>query len=174
GNRLTRLTPFNAYKAKDGYFVIASGSNEHWMRILKAMQREDLIDDNRYRELSNRVSKADEVDSLINAWAQKLSVSEALGALEAQGVPCAPVREIPEVVTDPNLLSDEAIIPIFHPKWGKVDGAKAASLPIEFSLSPTGFDRPAPVLGQDNETIYGKILGLDASRIQELRNKGII
>ncbi len=174
GSRLTRLTPFNAYKASDGYYVIASGSNEHWQSILKAMGMEDMKDDERYKELSNRVKRADEVEALINSWSEKITVKEALAALEPYGIPCAPVREIPEVLADENLISAGSILPIMHPQAGEVPLVKAAALPMKFSVSEAGFDVPAPVLGRDNESIYSEMLGLKEDDLRKLKEARII
>lgn len=174
GSRLTRLTPFNAYKAKDGYFVIASGSNQHWFDILKVMGREDLIEDIRYKDQSDRVNRADEVDAIVNSWAEKISIEEALAALEVQGIPCAPVREIPEVLADKNFLESGAIVPIVHPSCGEIPSVKAAGLPIHFSLSESGFDQPAPTVGQNNAEIYSDLLNLSIQELEELNSRKII
>ena len=174
GNRVTRLTPSNSYKAKDGYFVICSGTNQHWADILKAMGREELYDDVRYKDQSDRITYADEVDALINSWAANISVAEATAALEAKGIPCAPVREIPEVYADENLLGSGAISPIVHPGCGEIPSIKAAALPIHFGLSESKFDQPAPVLGQNNTEIYGELLKLSIYEMEELTSKKII
>jgi len=174
GSRLTRLTPFNVFKAGDGYFVIASGSNDHWVKILKAMGMDHLTADERYKDIPDRIERADEVDALINSWAGKISVRDALAALESQSIPCAPVREIPEVVSDQNLIEEKSVISVNHPLCGEVAGIKAAGIPLEFSLSEAGFDLPAPVVGQNNDEIYGKVLGLDAATMSQLGGQGVI
>ena len=174
GNRVTRLTPFNSYKAEDGYFVIASGSNQHWAGIVKVMGREDLIDDLRYKDQSDRITNADEVDAIINSWAGSLSLAEVLAALEAEGIPCAPVREIPEVIADKNLLESGAIAPIEHPGCGEIPSIKAAGLPIHYGQTEAGFDRPAPFLGQHNNEIYGQLLNMSTQELEELKKNKII
>jgi len=174
GNRLTRLTPFNAYKASDGYFVIASGSEAHWEGILKAMGREDLIGDKRYATFSERIKCADEVDSIINSWAKNITVNEAIEALSKHNIPCAPVREVPEVYEDSNLIQSGAIANVNHPTCGEVPAIKVADNPIHFSLTESRFDKPAPMLGQHNLEIYKDLCGLTEEEINELKAKGII
>lgn len=174
GSRLTRLTPFNAYKARDGYYVIASGSNDHWKQILTVMGRQDLYEDERYREQPGRIKYADEVDALINAWSETRSVEEVLRGLESKGIPCAPVRDIPQVLKDKNFLDSGAIVPVVHPIHGEIPSVKAAGLPIRFSESVAGFDKPAPTVGQNNEEIYGAWLGLDEGALAKLKAEGVI
>jgi crotonobetainyl-CoA:carnitine CoA-transferase CaiB-like acyl-CoA transferase len=174
GSRLTRLTPFNVYKARDGYYVIASGSNDHWSSILNIMGREDLADDDRYKDQPGRIERADEVDAIINAWSEKKYVKNVLTALETKGIPCSQVREVPEVLSDKNLLDLGTVVPIIHPDIGEVPSVKAAGMPIRFSLSKTGFDQPAPQVGQNNSEIYGNWLGLKDKMLAELIGEGII
>ncbi|MEW6673759.1 MAG: CoA transferase [Thermodesulfobacteriota bacterium] len=174
GSRLTRLSPFNVYKAKDGYYVIASGSNDHWFNILNIMGRDDLKDDKRYKDQPGRIEHADEVDAIINNWSEKRFVKDVLSALEAKGIPCSQVREIPEVLSDENLLNLGTIIPIFHPDCGEIPSVRAAGMPIRFSISKGNFNRPAPKLGQNNSEIYFQWLGLNDKMLAELKNEGII
>jgi crotonobetainyl-CoA:carnitine CoA-transferase CaiB-like acyl-CoA transferase len=174
GSRLTRLTPFNAYKAKDGFYVIASGSDDHWKTILKVMERDDLSDDPRYGTQPSRIQRADEVDALINEWSRERSVDEVLRGMESQGIPCAKVRDIPDVIKDDNLIDSGAVAPLFHPIWGRISEVMAAGLPIRFGGSEAGFDRPAPLVGQDNTAVYGKWLDLNEKALKDLREQGII
>lgn len=174
GSRVTRLTPSNSYKAKDGYFVICSGTNQHWADILTVMGRDDLYDDERYKDQSARIINADEVDAIINSWAGHIPVAEVVAALEAKGIPCAAVREIPEVYADKNLLESGAIVPVVHPGCGEFPSIKAAAFPIHFGLAESGFDQPAPFVGQDNNEIFGELLKLSGEEMEALTNKKII
>ncbi len=174
GNRLTRLTPFNSYQAKDGYFVISTGGDHHWKDIIKVMGREDLNDDLRYKNQSDRIERADEVDAIINLWSKEITIREALDALEAAGIPCAPVRNITQVLADENFLEAGTIMPIMHPGCGEIPALKAAGLPIHFSLSESGFDQPAPAVGQNNAEIYGEWLNLSTEELDDFSSKKVI
>ena len=114
------------------------------------------------------------MDALINAWSETRSVDEVLKGLESKGIPCAPVRGIPEVLKDKNFLDSGAIVPVVHPIHGEIPSVKAAGLPIRFSESVAGFDKPAPTVGQNNEEIYGAWLGLDKDALAKLKAEGII
>ncbi|MCX5819800.1 MAG: CoA transferase [Deltaproteobacteria bacterium] len=174
GSRLTRLTPFNVYKAKDGYYVIAHGSNDHWLGILNVMGREDLYDDERYKDQPGRIARADEVDAIINAWSEQKYKKDILSALEIKGIPCSQVREVPEVLSDKNLLDLGTVVPIIHPNFGEVPSVKAAGMPIRFSASKTGFDQPAPTLGQHNSEVYEDWLNLSQKELEDLKAEGTV
>ena len=81
GNRIMRLSPFNAYPASDGWLVIGSGTDEHWNNILRAVGRGELVGDPRYKDLSGRITNNDEVDAVITQWTEKHTVEEALTEL---------------------------------------------------------------------------------------------
>jgi crotonobetainyl-CoA:carnitine CoA-transferase CaiB-like acyl-CoA transferase len=66
------------------------------------------------------------------------------------------------------------VIPLEHPRHGPIPGAKAIGMPVKFVNNPVQFDQPAPALGQHNEEIYERLLGLDRAKLEELKGQGII
>jgi crotonobetainyl-CoA:carnitine CoA-transferase CaiB-like acyl-CoA transferase len=66
------------------------------------------------------------------------------------------------------------VVDLQHPSAGPLSGVKGFGMPIRFVEHPVSFDQPAPLLGAHNEEIYGAMLGLDATAIAELRDKGVI
>lgn len=174
GSRLARLTPFNIFSAKDGYYVISSGSNKHWQDLLQAMGREDLATDERYLEIGERAKRTYEIDNIINSWSSSLTVGKVLELLQAFGIPCAKVREINEVISDQVLLKAGSILPVHHPVVGKVEDAISWDNPISFSRDNVRFSRPAPAVGEHNDEIYSSILGLSTNELEALKEKGVI
>ncbi|MDR2089046.1 MAG: CoA transferase [Clostridiales Family XIII bacterium] len=174
GSRVTRLTPFNCYASKDGYYVIASGTDAHWQTILRVMGRMDLKDDPKYKEGSQRAKNCDEVDAIINQWSANLSTDDVVTALQEEGIPAAKVKSIPEVYSDKELIEYGSIIPVCHPILGKVDTVKSWDFPIHFSEDSVRFTKAAPILGSGNEMIYKNLLGLELEELADLEAKGII
>jgi CoA:oxalate CoA-transferase len=86
GNRRLRLTPFNSYRARDGYVVICTASDVHWANLLKAMGREDLSEDPRYKTQDQRMKNADEVDALVEGWTAGKEKREAVEILRKNGI----------------------------------------------------------------------------------------
>jgi crotonobetainyl-CoA:carnitine CoA-transferase CaiB-like acyl-CoA transferase len=66
------------------------------------------------------------------------------------------------------------VVDLEHPSAGPLPGAKGFGMPIRFVENPVQFDQPAPLLGAHNEEIYSGVLGLDATTLAELREKGVI
>ena len=174
GNRRLRLTPFNSYPAKDGYAVICSAADSHWSALLKAMGRQDLLDDPRYKKLDQRMANADEVDALVGAWTITKTKQEVVDILVKHGVATGAVATIPEVLKDPQLKHRGMIVDLLHPELGKVEGAVGHDIPIKMSESQGGFDLPAPYLGAHNEEVYGELMGFSPECVERLKNEGVI
>lgn len=133
GNRIMRLAPFNAYETKDGWIVIASGTDAHWSDTLRGIEREDLIGDERYEDMSRRVTRCAEVDELIGAWTRRRATKEAVASLRARDVICGPVNGIDDVLAWPHMRERGMIVDLEHPALGTLPDAKAPGFPLKFS-----------------------------------------
>ena len=85
-------------------------------------------------------------------------------------VPCGPINDVAEVFDDPQLLHRQMRVEMDHPTLGTI---KQTGIPIKFSQTPGGLDRPPPLLGEHNAEILGK-LGYSDSEIQRLADESII
>ena len=174
GNRVSRLAPFSVYPSKDGYVVICTASDDQWLNLLKAMGREDLAENPLYRQSASRVKNVKEVEALIKEWLKEKTAQTAIEILRRNRVPCSPVLEIQEVLNDPQLQHRKMITDLKHPVYGKVCGASGAGFPIKYSGIELAYEKPAPLLGQDNEEIYGQFLEYDGEKLVQLKKEGVI
>ena len=108
---------------------------------------------------------------IVRGWTQaQPSRNACLAALDAAGVPSAPVQTIDEVVKDPQILAREMLVEHNHPVLGKVT---LPNLPFRFSGCDTTIRTPAPLMGQDNRRIAAS-LGLSADEIEAMVNDGVL
>jgi crotonobetainyl-CoA:carnitine CoA-transferase CaiB-like acyl-CoA transferase len=173
GNRNPRLAPFNAYPAKDGYVIICVANNAQWEAFLDAIERQDLKDDDRFKDQVGRAKNSDDVEEIVLDWLKPLNKEEALRRLRENKVPCDPVPEIDEVFEDPQLNHRGMIQELLHPLTGGT-GIKAAGFPIHFTESQAGLKEAAPYPGQHNEEVYGGLLGISQKEMAMLKQGGII
>ena len=105
GNRQAGLssTPYNVYPAADGHVAIHVVTEGHWKNLIKAMGREELGDDPRFRTNADRVAHMDETDAVVGDGPAPCRRWRCSRALKAGRVPCAPVRTAPEVMHDPHM-----------------------------------------------------------------------
>lgn len=171
GNTYAGQAPFNIYRAKDDYVVIAVGTKREWENLLRVMGREDLIGYARYSTGSERFNNREEVDALVEEWAKTRSVPEIVDTLRNVRVPCSPVPTFDRVANDPQLLSREMIVEVEQPISGKV---KVPGSVFKLSRTPGGVNLPAPFLGEHNYEVYSGILGYSEEKIRELADQGII
>ncbi len=174
GQTTPRLAPFGVYKTSDSYIAICAHTDKLAHALLKAIEHGDLIGDVRFNTRDQRVRNSAALDAVIEGWSQAKTTLLALDRLEQMGVPAAEVRDPTRAVSDPRVLSRKETVALLHPKFGAVDAAYGTGLPIGFSESIVGFDRPPPALGEDNDAVYGGILGYSPELIDELRQSGVI
>jgi CoA:oxalate CoA-transferase len=173
GNRQSGLNsaPYNVFSTADGHVAIHIVTETHWQNLLKAMGRAELIDDPRFATNAARVIHMDETDALVEAWTRTLGKMEVFARTKAYRIPCAPVRNAPEVMNDPHMHSRGMLERIDHPELGQI---VVPTTPLRLH----GIDKvetlPSPTIGQHNAEIYGGWLGLSASEMKELRETGVI
>jgi crotonobetainyl-CoA:carnitine CoA-transferase CaiB-like acyl-CoA transferase len=174
GNFHDRLAPFGVYPTRDGHVAIVAFSKEWMAGLVDAMGQPHLADDPRFSNRGIRMKHASELNALIEAWTFDRSSDEVVRELhERRNVPCVRVRTPLQVLHDPLLHSSGALMKLSHPKLGSIS-AIGMGLPIQFSRTPSQFDRPATDLGSANADIYGGMLGMSAEEIAGLRSDGVI
>ena len=107
---------------------------------------------------------------MIEAWTEKRTKHAALEILAGAGIPCGAVLDSNEVLADKHLRQRGFIVELEHPRRGTYP---MPTNPVRLSDSPTDVVR-APLLGEHNAEIYGKLLGLDEAALEGLRRDGVI
>ena len=173
GNRHGGLAeaPYNVYPTADGHIAIICVSEAHWKALLKAMQREELLGDARFADLKHRVDHMDEVDALVAEFTALHTKKALFDLLMAHRVPCAPVRDLDEVVNDEHMHARRALEWVEHPMYGRVC---LPNSPMRYDgVEPIAL-RPSGPLGRDNQEVYGDWLGLSADDIAGLQAEEVI
>ena len=163
--------PSEVYRCKgDGpndycYVYTTRAGSKHWQNLLRLMGREDLMDDPRFITPQMRAQNAGEVDALVAAWALQYDKHELMRMLGEAQVPASAVFDTTELSSDPHLLARGTFVTVKHPERGEV------TMPGNMiKLSDTQVEiRSPPLLGADNDRIYGDLLGLSAAEIAQLR-----
>jgi len=166
--------PFNNYEAQDGYVSLCAMTSSDWGKLIVAIGREDLAKDPRFANIISRRDHREEVDAIVQEWIGQHTVTEAVEYLQKRGVPAGPVLSPEDLIHDEHLAARNMVIDLDHPLHGSIPGAKAIGMPIKFANTPVQFDQPAPALGQHNEEIYQRLLGLGSAKLAELKEQGIL
>jgi len=171
GNRARYVAPTGAFKTKDGWVQVSAGQDALFARLVRAMEREEVLQDPHYASVAARVAHIEEVHDFVEAWTSQHTAAEIEALLEQYEVPSAKVATVADIVNDPQVRHRQQIVEVDHPKAGKVP---LHGVTIKLSESPGAVQRPAPVLGEHNEEVYGEWLGLSAAQVAALKEDGII
>ena len=171
GNRSHARSPLNVYPTNDGYVAMNIAVEEHWHHLLTAMGREDLRDDPRFKTNADRVAHMDETDAAVAAWTQTLGKMEVFAITKRYRIPCAPVRDVGEVMHDSHMHERGMLEWIEHDEIGRII---VPTSPLRFHGADRVVTTPSPKLGQHNAEIYGDWLGLSSDEITELKESDVI
>jgi crotonobetainyl-CoA:carnitine CoA-transferase CaiB-like acyl-CoA transferase len=172
GSVLPGIAPSNVYPCKDGEYLIGANQDTVFGRLCEAMGRPELAKDPRYINHVARGKHQEELDNLIGEWTRTLTIDELEDKMVAAGVPAGKLFRPADMLTDPHFQAREAIIGVPHPRWGEV---KMQNVFPKLSATPGNVRRRAPeTIGQDNDAVYGELLGLDAAALADLKARNII
>jgi crotonobetainyl-CoA:carnitine CoA-transferase CaiB-like acyl-CoA transferase len=164
-------TVYGVFEAKGGYLVIAAQVDDAWNRLATLIGGTALATDERFAKPVARNANYAAAMDIVRSWTlAQPSRHACLEALDAAGVPSAPVQNIDEVVKDPQMLARGMLVEQNHPVLGKV---VLPNLPFRFSGCDTTIRTPAPLMGQDNRRIATS-LGISAEEIDAMVNEGVL
>lgn len=171
GNREIAFAPYDAYHAADGYYVLGGGTERHWEGFCKATNRPDLLADERFKDNDSRKKHEDELTLIISDFSATRTRDELCALFSAVGIPCAPVLNIREVCSSPQIAARNMIAKMENPKT--IGSYQVPNVPVKLSISEASIERPAPLLGEHNEEILSG-LGYSPERIKSLRSEGVL
>ncbi|HEV7979618.1 formyl-CoA transferase [Amycolatopsis sp.] len=141
-----------------------------WEPITKLIGRPELAADPEWNSPEARLSKLDKMFQLIEEWTITHSKHEVLAKLNSVNVPCGPILSTKELIEDESLAANQMVVKVDHPERGEFT---TVGCPIKLSDSPVDIER-SPLLGEHNEDIYTRELGLAPDRLAELKSNGVI
>jgi formyl-CoA transferase len=162
--------PYQALRASDGWFTVGANNPKLFEALSRAIGRPDLLSDARFAAPEGRL----EHRRALAAEIEKTTLAEPrahwLARLDAEGVPSGPINTYPEALSDPHTLARNMVVDLVHPGAGPI---KNLGVPVKLSDTPGAVDRPAPLLGEHNDTILAE-LGYGETERQALRAHGVI
>ena len=173
GTGLANVAPSNIYPTKDKkYVVIAANIDPMFKRLCEAMGQPELAKDKRFVNHNARGNHVEVLDGIVAEWTSTMTVKELDDHLEKHGVVTGPIYSIADIAKDPHYrerkmiryMNDDALgeiaVPGIAPRLTETEGDIAWLGPQE--------------LGSHNKEIYGSLLGISDSELDELSNDGII
>lgn len=159
------------FRTSDGWVSVNVMSDSIWRRFCRAIAREEWTSDERFKDNEARYQNKHLLAEFVSQWMSQRSTSQALGAMEKAHVPSGNVNSIPQMVADPHIHSRN-MLP--EPDFPGVGPVPMPGVTPKLSDTPGDIRRRAPTVGEHNEEVYHGLLGLDSSRLEDLRHKGVI
>jgi crotonobetainyl-CoA:carnitine CoA-transferase CaiB-like acyl-CoA transferase len=103
GNRHVLASPWNAYRAADGWLLICTGADEQWRRLCEVIGRPELAREPKLAKAPDRVQQRALVDGAVQDWIARLPAADAADALQARGIAAGPVVPVEALETEPNI-----------------------------------------------------------------------
>jgi len=164
------LGPDLVFAAQDRYLTAAALSDNEWAGMCRALNRQDLIDDSRFRTARDRSVHAVERRQIVAAELEKWTASEILPRLLSNDVPSAPVLSRFELLQDQQVRENHILEEFESKTLGKVRMPRAAA---RFDRTPAGVRALAPLLGADNTPILSE-LGYSQDDIARLGRRRVV
>lgn len=162
------IVPFQAFATKDGWLTVACAKQKFYELLCRTLDREDLIEDPRFRDFAARDRHRDELlPTLRQAFAER-TTDEWIDTLSSSGVPHGPIYEVAEALEDRQALAREDVIEIDHPRFGPV---RQIASPLRLSGAPNPLRR-APFRGEHTAELLAELCGYSDEELAALRAAG--
>ncbi|WP_046862492.1 CaiB/BaiF CoA transferase family protein [Microvirga massiliensis] len=145
--------PYQAFETEDGWIVVGGANQRNWMRTLEAIGAPELAEDPRFRDNAGRMAHLPELEAELAAHFRTKPAAYWLALLEEKGVPCGPVYDMNQALSDPQTKAREMVVEVEHPTLGAV---KTLGLPVKFSETPGKVRKAAPLFGEDTREILAE------------------
>ena len=162
--------PYQAFKTKDKWITIGASNQNTWLKLIKAIDREDLQENEKFSSNLNRKKNLTELVEILTTVLSKKTSLEWLKIFDDNGFPCGPINSITDMFKDPQTIDRQMILEVDNKKAGK---SKAIGMPIKFSKSKTEKSKGAPNLGEHTKEIMINF-GYKEKEIEDFYNRKII
>ncbi|MEI7782762.1 MAG: CoA transferase [Betaproteobacteria bacterium] len=171
GSGHPQLVPYQSFPTRDGFVVVATGTNKTYRTFCDAIERPDLSVDPRFASNQSRVkNRAAIVAELSQVFSQR-STEQWIAILEKADIPCAPVNELADAYEELRSTSPDMVTQVQHPQLG---GLTQLGVPFRFSNCGGDIRRPPPMLGEHTEEVLAQLLGRSSEAIATLRAQKVI
>ena len=171
GTAFSTIVPYAAFPTFDREIAIAVASEKLWASFCTAIDRPQWIADSRFASNPLRVANRAVLEPMIVDVFRTKSAAEWTALFNRSGIPCTPVRNMQEVVDDPQSAARDMFPQLDHASAGTI---RVTGAPIKFSESTGSIDSSAPIQGQHTTSSLRHLLGLDDPSIDRLIAQGII
>ena len=171
GNAHPNVVPYQTFQTSDSWIIVAVGNDSQFRNFVKVGNREALADDPRFATNPARIEHRAALIPLLVEMVKEKTKAQWITLLEAAGVPCGPINNLQEVFENEQVIARGIEMHVPHPTAGTM---KLVASPMRLSKTPVEVRMPPPLLGQHTDEVLRDELGMSASQINELHQRGIV
>src|SRR5699024_8127188 len=169
---LPGIAPSNTYQCKDGKYIVIGGNGDAiFKRLMNAVGRPDVGEDERFQTNSGRAAHAEFLDDVIETWTKQMDLELVIEVLGEAKVPAGPIYSIEDIVKDKHYLS-RGMIKDFQ--LNEKESLKIPGVVPKVSETPGQTKWLGPDLGEHTSEVMKEWLSYDDSEIRELKEQGIL
>ena len=173
GNEDSIMAPHQVYRCKgdDKWVSIAVATEEEWQALCGVMGNPDWTKEAKYADEYQRWSNRKELDAHMTEWTKNYTDYEVMEMLQAVGVAAMPSMSAEEILSDPHSEARGIFTKVQHPLLGE---KTVVMPPWRFSETPAEIRKSAPRLGENNDEIFGGLLGMSKEEMDALKEAKIM
>jgi crotonobetainyl-CoA:carnitine CoA-transferase CaiB-like acyl-CoA transferase len=170
GNRHAEMSPHGAYPCRDGQWIaIAVSSDEEWRRLAESIGGPPLAADPRFASLALRHANEGELDAIVSAWSREQDAATLAASLQGIGIAATRSLNTVDLVAEPHLWDSG-----FFPQVADCLGGERPIIGPSLKMTDAArLNYGAPRLGEDNDYVFGELLGLSPAEQAALAKSGI-
>lgn len=169
GNAHITHVPYDSYPCQDGYLIVAIITDNFWLNLMEVVDAPDLNNEENHTQpgrWKNRTLITRRLSEIFSTntqayWLEKLTAAR---------IPCSPVNDLAQALTDEQVLHRNMVVEVEHPQGGTF---KVPGNPIKLSAHEDAY-APPPLLGQHTAEVLGSLLGKTEEELETLRREGVI
>ena len=170
GTTVTGIVPTNTYECKDGKFLVIGGNGDSiFARLMQAVGRADIAENPNYASNADRVVHQKFLDDVLKKWCKKKTIKNAMSILEESRVPCGPVYNVADMMSDPHFNDRE----LFEKVEINGEPLNIPAILPKLSQSPGATEWPGPKLASHTDDILQSI-GITEDKIKIFKTNGIV
>jgi crotonobetainyl-CoA:carnitine CoA-transferase CaiB-like acyl-CoA transferase len=162
--------PSQTFRCADRDIFLVAGNNPLFRKLVDVIGRPELMEDPRFCSTAQRIQNREAVLAVLGEVFRTRPADEWLELLDAAGVPCSSVNDLPQALANPQVQHRGMVQEFDHPVGGPL---KFLRNPIRFSETPIETYTPPPTVGEHTTSILAAI-GYDAAAIENLRAKRVV
>lgn len=171
GTTVTGIVPTNTYACADGKYIVIGGNGDSiFKRLMQAIGRDDMADNEAMANNAGRVEHESEIDDVLSKWCASQNASQALEILDGASVPAGPINSIADVLDDPHFQARGS----FEPVMVNGQQRQVPAVHPRLERTPGSTDWAGPELGEHTESVLRAWLDADDAAMERWSEQQVI